>query len=107
MRITVANRGPEAARTAPAAHDVVPQHMVVGQAACRSPHCTRCSSGPAVIELNEPHYGKRWLCCEGSPELLFTENETNTRRLYGVDEGVALRQGRHQRLRRARRSRTP
>ena len=23
-------------------------------------------------------YGKRWLCCEGTPELLFTENETKT-----------------------------
>ncbi len=28
--------------------------------------------------------GQRWLYCEGRPTLLFTENETNTERLYGV-----------------------
>ncbi|HYK85200.1 MAG TPA: hypothetical protein VEV19_07535 [Ktedonobacteraceae bacterium] len=28
--------------------------------------------------------GPRWLYCEGQPNLLFTENETNTERLYGV-----------------------
>jgi hypothetical protein len=38
-----------------------------------------------VIDLEHYHYGKRQLCCEGTPELLFTENETNDRRLYGND----------------------
>src|SRR5207237_3830356 len=33
------------------------------------------------IELDHPTLRKRWLCCEGSPELLFTENETNHKRL--------------------------
>ena len=28
--------------------------------------------------------GPRWLYCEGQPNLLFTENETNMERLYGV-----------------------
>jgi hypothetical protein len=37
-----------------------------------------------AIELNHPSSGKRWLYCEGSPELLFTENETNFKRLFGV-----------------------
>src|SRR5712691_4714442 len=37
------------------------------------------------IELDHPTVGKRWLYCEGSPELLFTENETNLKRLYGVE----------------------
>jgi hypothetical protein len=36
----------------------------------------------AVIELNEEQYGRRYLYCEGAPELLFTENETNTERLF-------------------------
>ncbi|MBK8315828.1 MAG: glucosidase [Acidobacteria bacterium] len=27
----------------------------------------------------------RWLICEGKPEILFTENETNLHRLYGAD----------------------
>jgi hypothetical protein len=38
--------------------------------------------GTKLIELTEFHYGKRWLLMEGSPELLFTENETNTERLF-------------------------
>src|SRR6516162_7615664 len=39
-----------------------------------------CSS---CIELDEPQYGRRTLVSEGAPEVLFTENETNARRLYG------------------------
>ncbi len=41
-----------------------------------------------VIELNHPGQGRRWLHCEGSPELLFTENETNMQRLFGVQNGT-------------------
>jgi hypothetical protein len=37
-----------------------------------------------LIEADHPTYGRRLLYCEGSPELLFTENETNKQRLYGV-----------------------
>jgi len=40
-----------------------------------------------VIELNHDQPGNRWLHCEGSPELLFTENETNTRLLFGTETG--------------------
>ena len=40
-----------------------------------------------VIELQHAQYGSRWLACEGSPELLFTENETNYRRLFGAENG--------------------
>jgi Glycosyl hydrolase family 63 C-terminal domain len=43
-----------------------------------------CPSPGAVIELEHPQLGMRWLHCEASPELLFTENETNYQRLYGV-----------------------
>jgi hypothetical protein len=39
----------------------------------------------AIVELDEPDYGKRWLYCEGAPELLVTENETNSLRLFGHD----------------------
>ena len=42
-------------------------------------------SAPGVIELEAVHDEKRHLLCEGAPELLFTENETNTQRLYGYD----------------------
>jgi hypothetical protein len=41
----------------------------------------------SVIECNHDYYGYRRLLCQGSPELLFTENETNTRRLYGDEAG--------------------
>ncbi|OGR80352.1 MAG: glucosidase [Elusimicrobia bacterium RIFCSPLOWO2_02_FULL_39_32] len=37
-----------------------------------------------VIESEHLTLGKRWLYCEGNPELLFTENETNFSRLYGT-----------------------
>ncbi|MGA7402310.1 MAG: glucosidase, partial [Candidatus Sulfotelmatobacter sp.] len=39
-----------------------------------------------AIELNHHNFGKRWLYCDGSPELLFTENETNCRRLFDAPE---------------------
>jgi hypothetical protein len=39
--------------------------------------------GSGVIEVEHKNYGKRWLLCEGEPELLFTENETNARKLFG------------------------
>ncbi|HET7006295.1 MAG TPA: glucosidase [Candidatus Binatia bacterium] len=39
----------------------------------------------AAIRLAHYYYGNRWLYCEGSPEMLFTENETNFHRLYRTD----------------------
>ena len=41
------------------------------------------AAGSSVIELEHKAYGKRWLLCEGEPELLFTENETNAKKLFG------------------------
>jgi hypothetical protein len=48
-------------------------------------HAAEPLQNAAVIDLEHDHYGERQLCCEGAPELLFTENETNHRRLYGTD----------------------
>jgi hypothetical protein len=45
--------------------------------------------GSAVIEVDHRQYGKRWLLCEGEPELLFTENETNARKLFGSENRTA------------------
>ncbi|HEY6085395.1 MAG TPA: glucosidase [Nitrospira sp.] len=42
--------------------------------------------GMSVMETMHDYYGLRRLLCEGQPPLLFTENETNTRRLYGDEE---------------------
>lgn len=38
----------------------------------------------SVIEAVHPTLGSRWLYCDGIPDLLFTNNETNYERLYGV-----------------------
>jgi hypothetical protein len=43
------------------------------------------ATNAVVTEAKHEHYGPRWLYCEGKPELLFTENDTNTERLYYVD----------------------
>ena len=40
------------------------------------------TAGHVVIEGEHPSLGARWLYCEGAPELRFTENETNTERLW-------------------------
>ena len=40
--------------------------------------------GHAVVTAEHPALGRRWLLCEGLPELLVTENETNFRRLWGT-----------------------
>ena len=37
-----------------------------------------------VIHAQHEQYGSRWLICEGTPTLLFTENETNTQRLWDI-----------------------
>jgi hypothetical protein len=42
------------------------------------------ASGTAAIELNHSENGQRWLYCDGNPELLFTENDTNTERLFNA-----------------------
>ncbi|MCI0365582.1 MAG: glucosidase, partial [Phycisphaerales bacterium] len=36
----------------------------------------------SVIECDHQYFGVRTLFCDDSPELLFTENETNTKRLF-------------------------
>jgi hypothetical protein len=44
-------------------------------------------AGSNDILLTHEMYGERMLYCEGTPQLLFTENDTNTRRLYNVADG--------------------
>ena len=105
IKISVTNRGPEAANIR-----LLPTVWFRNTWAWGNPgHCPELrQSKPApdpVIELNldqkdKTHSGKRWLHCEGSPESLFTDNETNMQLLYGV-ENRRLRQRWHQRLRRS------
>jgi hypothetical protein len=49
------------------------------------PELTADSHG--VIEVYHQNLGQLWLNGEGSPEILFCDNETNTKRLYNYDDG--------------------
>src|ERR1700729_2841997 len=86
VRITAWNRGPETA-----ALHIVPtvwfRNTWSWGLGDPKPHLKRCGSDKTVIELNEPDYGNRWIWFDGSPRLLFTENETNYRRLFAYDGG--------------------
>jgi Glycosyl hydrolase family 63 C-terminal domain len=42
----------------------------------------------SVIEATHPSLGTRWLYCDATPELLFTENETNFERLFQVSNAT-------------------
>ena len=85
IKITVANRGAESANLR-----VLPTIWFRNTWSWGNPngrpdlHESRPAPDP-VIELNHSQLGKRWLHCEGSPELLFTENETNFQRLFGIE----------------------
>jgi Glycosyl hydrolase family 63 C-terminal domain len=80
IRLTVHNRGPEIAclRLLPTVW--FRNTWSWGREDARP--CLR--QAPGAIELSHPTYGLRWLYYEGSPELLFTENETNHQRIFGV-----------------------
>ena len=38
----------------------------------------------SIVKAVDVNIGERYLYCEGEANLLFTENETNTQRLFGV-----------------------
>ncbi|MBY0503081.1 MAG: glucosidase [Bryobacteraceae bacterium] len=84
IRITVHNRGPEVA-----ALHVLPTvwYRNTWSWNGRTHKPSMNASGADCIEIEEPHYGKRWLHCDDPDQLIFTENETNTRRLYGDGSG--------------------
>jgi len=83
IRLTAWNRGPEPARL-----HLLPTIWFRNRWSWGdyddSPSASQIGGpgGTQLIELAEFHYGKRWLLIEGSPELLFTENETNAERLF-------------------------
>ncbi len=79
IRITVENRGPE-----PATLHVLPTLWFrrVWSSAGDGPRPALRQAGPGVIAASHPDLGERSLSCEGAAGLLFTENETNTERLF-------------------------
>jgi len=83
IKITAANRGPEAA-TLHLLPSLWFRNTWSWGKDLRRPSSQRAASVPGCVcaELQHWQYGKRWLLCPGQPELLFTENETNFVRLF-------------------------
>ena len=85
IQITIHNRGPEAADL-----HVLPtlwfRNQWSWQSAADRPglHQAAAIPGTGVIEASDPVLGARWLYCAGDVPLLFTENDTNTQRIFGV-----------------------
>jgi hypothetical protein len=89
IRIHVANRGPEAARL-----HVLPtvwfRNTWSWNGDGSRPRLHQASDTEAqarsisLVQLEQADYGQRFLYCEDAPELLFTENETNSERLFGA-----------------------
>ena len=85
IRVTAVNRGPEAAELhlLPTLWFRNTWSWDVG-AARPQLQAPASTPGQAVIAARHQTLGARWLHAEGAPELLFTENETNFPRLFGV-----------------------
>ena len=80
VRMTVHNRGPEAARVR-----VLPTLWFRNTWSwdVDQPKPLLREAGPGVIRATHHELGEYWLLCDGTPELLFTENESNAGRLWG------------------------
>jgi hypothetical protein len=80
MRVTVHNRGPEAATI-----HLLPQlwfrNAWSWKPDAKKPQLSLGKSG--TVSVKHAELGDYTLHCEGEPELLFCDNETNARRLYG------------------------
>jgi Glycosyl hydrolase family 63 C-terminal domain len=88
IRITIINRGPETATL-----DLLPmlwfRNTWTWHPGSSRPSLSKYEYQPptptyAIVKAEHNYYGQRWLYCEGTPHLLFTENETNVERLYDV-----------------------
>jgi hypothetical protein len=86
VRISVHNRGPEAARLR-----LLPtlwfRNTWSWREGERKPSLRE--TGPRAIRATHHELGEYWLHCDGAPELLFTENESNAQRLWGEPNASA------------------
>lgn len=86
IRVKIFNRGPHSAPL-----HVLPTLWFRNEWSwgfgARRPRIRRGSqvNGSSVLELDHEYYGYRRLACDGLPELVFTENETNWQRLTGAE----------------------
>ena len=85
IKITAWNRGPEEAQL-----DLLPtlwfRNIWSFGEKHGHPKLARVADfmGAAVISTEDSRYGKHWLQLEGAPEMIFTENETNFQRVFGI-----------------------
>ena len=100
VRIRVDNRGPAAA----------PLHVLPtlwlrntwswGRSTEPAPVIVAMGDAPAgtsLLQVETSQYGPRWLYADQSPAWMFTENNTNVERLWGLPRNGPGLQGRHQR----------
>jgi len=94
VRIEAINRGPE-----PAELHLLPtlwfRNTWSWGLDARKPRVSRDETAEiAALKVHHQYYGDRWLYCEGKPEFLFTDNETNAQRLFGGENGsTAVKDG--------------
>ncbi len=91
IRITVVNRGPEAA-----AINIIPLLVFRNTWSWgidSAPKPSMQAAGERTIEVQHSKLGRRWLHLDGDPDLLFCENETNVKLLYGVDADGYFKDG--------------
>ncbi len=80
IRVTVHNRGPEAARLRLLPTLWFRNTWSWGEDD-RRPSLREVA--PGAIQASHHDLGDTWLYCDGGPELLFTENESNAQHLWG------------------------
>ncbi|RPH36994.1 MAG: glucosidase [Chloroflexi bacterium] len=80
VRVTVHNRGPQSARLR-----MLPTLWFRNTWSwdADEPKPSLREEGPGVIQATHSELGEMWLVCDGAPDLLFTENESNASRLWG------------------------
>jgi hypothetical protein len=85
IRITVHNRGPEAARLR-----VLPTLWFRNTWSwdASNPKPSLRESAPGIIQASHQELGEYRLYCDAARELLFTENESNASRLWGQPNGT-------------------
>jgi Glycosyl hydrolase family 63 C-terminal domain len=80
VQITIENRGPEEAEL-----HVLPTLWFRNRWSWGTDNARPVlqAAGDGVVQASEERLGESFLYCEGAPELLVTENETNSQRVFG------------------------
>ena len=90
MEVTIRNRGAESAELR-----ILPQLWArnIWSWAPNTPRPKLFAGDSGSINLEHPQLPGMKLFCDGAPELLFCENETNIKRLYGADASGFFKDG--------------